>query len=128
MHYSTIFPQLFNFIPKHRVEKSIEKRSGDRIAQAFYRVADIFNLSLRTAYGKDSLRKIENNYDRCCHLGMVLFPSRLVEAMNWRDPEMFKVLFEEISGRATLCHVLPDINFVFIIRCMPLTAEPLIFV
>lgn len=30
MHYSTIFQQLFNFIPKHRVEKFVEKLSGDR--------------------------------------------------------------------------------------------------
>ena len=31
MHYSSIFQQLFNFIPRHRFEKSVENLSGDRM-------------------------------------------------------------------------------------------------
>ena len=35
MHYSSIFQQLFNFIPRHRFEKSVEKLSGDRYCKHF---------------------------------------------------------------------------------------------
>jgi len=49
--------------------------------------------------GKDSLREIENallaNHKRLYHLGMeAVAKSTLSEAMNRRNPEIFKALFE----------------------------------
>ena len=54
------------------------------------------------------MREIENgllaNHDRLYHLGMeVVSKSTLSEAMNRRDPEIFKALFEEILDRALKC-------------------------
>ena len=51
--------------------------------------------------GKDSLREIETallaNHKRLYHLGMeAVAKSTLSEAMNRRNPEIFKALFEEI--------------------------------
>ena len=54
--------------------------------------------------GKDSLREIENallaNHKRFYHLGMeAVAKSTLSEAMNRRNPEIFKALFEELLNR-----------------------------
>ena len=54
--------------------------------------------------GKDSLREIENallaNHKRLYHLGMeAVAKSTLSEAMNRRNPEIFKALFEELLDR-----------------------------
>ena len=108
MHYSSIFQQLFNFIPRHRFEKSVEKLSGDRYCKHFTAWRQFLTCLYAQITGKDSLREIENgllaNHDRLYHLGMeIVSKSTLSEAMNRRDPEIFKALFEEILDRALTC-------------------------
>ena len=108
MHYSSIFQQLFNFIPRHRFEKSVEKLSGDRYCKHFTAWRQFLTCLYAQITGKDSLREIENgllaNHNRLYHLGMeVVSKSTLSEAMNRRDPEIFKALFEEILDRALKC-------------------------
>ena len=66
--------------------------------------------------GKDSLREIENallaNHKRLYHLGMeAVAKSTLSEAMNRRNPEIFKALFEEILDRVMA--VAPKHKFKF---------------
>ena len=66
--------------------------------------------------GKDSLREIENallaNHKRLYHLGMeAVAKSILSEAMNRRNPEIFKALFEEILDRVMA--VAPKHKFKF---------------
>lgn len=108
MHYSSIFQQLFNFIPRHRFEKSVEKLSGDRYCKHFTAWRQFLTCLYAQITGKDSLREIENgllaNHNRLYHLGMeVVSKSTLSEAMNRRDPEIFKALFEEILDGALKC-------------------------
>ena len=108
MYYSSIFQQLFNFIPRHRFEKSAENLSGDRYCKHFTAWRQFLTCLYAQITGKDSLREIENgplvNHDRLYHLGMeVVSKSTLSEAMNRRDPEIFKALFEEILDRALKC-------------------------
>ena len=105
MHYSSIFQQLFNFIPRHRFEKSVENLSGDRYCKHFTAWRQFLTCLYAQITGKDSLREIENgllaNHDRLYHLGMEVVPkSTLSEAMNRRAPEIFKALFDEILDRA----------------------------
>jgi hypothetical protein len=66
--------------------------------------------------GKDSLREIENallaNHKRLYHPGMeAVAKSTLSEAMNRRNPEIFKALFEEILDRVMA--VAPKHKFKF---------------
>ena len=66
--------------------------------------------------GKDSLREIETallaNHKRLYPLGMeAVAKSTLSEAMNRRDPEIFKALFEEILDR--VMSVAPKHKFKF---------------
>ena len=66
--------------------------------------------------GKDSLREIENallaNHKRLYHLGMeAVAKSTLSEAMNRRNPEIFKALFEELLDRVMA--VAPKHKFKF---------------
>ena len=66
--------------------------------------------------GKDSLREIENallaNHKRLYHLGMeAVTKSTLSEAMNRRNLEIFKALFEEILDRVMA--VVPKHKFKF---------------
>ena len=73
MHYSSIFQQLFNFIPEHRFEKSAENLSGDRYCKHFTAWWQFLTCLYAQITGKDSLREIENgllaNHDRLYHLG-----------------------------------------------------------
>lgn len=108
MHYNTIFQQLFNFIPRHRFEKSVEKNSGDRYCKHFTAWRQALTCLYAQITGKDSLREIESgllaNHKRLYHLGMeAVSRSTLAEAMNRRSPEIFKALFEEILDRAMSC-------------------------
>ena len=98
----------FIFIPRHRFEKSVENLSGDRYCKHFTAWRQFLTCLYAQITGKDSLREIENgllaNHDRLYHLGMEVVPkSTLSEAMNRRDPEIFKALFEEILDRALKC-------------------------
>ena len=98
----------YNFIPRHRFEKSVEKLSGDRYCKHFTAWRQFLTCLYAQITGKDSLREIENgllaNHNRLYHLGMeVVSKSTLSEAMNRRDPEIFKALFEEILDRALKC-------------------------
>ena len=76
------------------------------------------------------MREIENallaNHKRLYHLGMeAVAKSTLSEAMNRRNPEIFKALFEEIPDR--VMQSLRNINSSSKIRCMPSTALQLPF-
>ncbi len=104
MHYNSIFQQLFNFIPRHRFEKSVKNLSGDRYCKHFTTWKQFLTLLYAQITGKDSLREIEEgllaNHKRLYHLGMEVVPkSTLSEAMNRRSPEMFQQLFEELLDR-----------------------------
>ena len=104
MYYNSIYSQLFNFIPRYRFEKIVKKSGGDRYCKHFTAWKQFLTLLFAQISGKDSLREIENalraNHKRLYHLGMeAVAKSTLSEAMNRRNPEMFKVLFEEILDR-----------------------------
>jgi len=104
MHYNTVFQQLFNLIPRHRFEKSVEILGGDRYCKHFSAWKQCLTLLYAQITGKDSLREIETgllaNQKNLYHLGMEAVPrSTLSEAMNRRDPEIFKALFEEMLDR-----------------------------
>ena len=107
MYYNNIFSQLFNFIPRYRFEKIVKKSGGDRYCKHFTAWKQFLTLLFAQISGKDSLREIENallaNHKRLYHLGMeAVAKSTLSEAMNRRNPEIFKALFEEIFDREVL--------------------------
>ena len=95
MYYSSIYSQLFNFIPRYRFEKIVKKSGGDRYCKHFTAWKLFLTLLFAQISGKDSLREIENallaNHKRLYHLGMeAVAKSTLSEAMNRRNPEIFK--------------------------------------
>ena len=82
--------------------------------QAFHRMETISDFAQIS--GKDSLCEIENallaNHKRLYYLGMeAVAKSTLSEAMNRRNPEIFKALFEEILDRVMA--VAPKHKFKF---------------
>ena len=102
--------QLFNFIPRYRFEKIVKKSGGDRYCKHFTAWKQFLTLLFAQISGKDSLREIENallaNHKRLYHPGMeAVAKSTLSEAMNRRNPEIFKALF--IIG-AILCMFFID--------------------
>ncbi len=104
VYYHSIFQQLFNFIPRYRFEKIVKKSGGDRYCKHFTAWKQFLTLLFAQISGKDSLREIENallaNHKRLYHLGMeAVAKSTLSEAMNRRNPEMFKAIFEELLDR-----------------------------
>ena len=110
MYYNSIYSQLFNFIPRYRLEKIVKKSGGDRYCKHFTAWKQFLTLLFAQISGKDSLREIENallaNHKHLYHLAMeVVAKSTLSEAMNRRNPEIFKVLF--IIG-AILCMFFID--------------------
>ena len=95
MYYNSIFSQLFNFIPRYRFEKIVNKSGGDRYCKHFTVWKQFLTLLFAQISGKDSLREIENallaNHKRLYHFGMeAVAKSTLSEAMNRRNPEIFK--------------------------------------
>ena len=116
-YYYGIFSQLFNFIPRYRFEKIVKKSGGDRYCKHFTAWKQFLTLLFAQISGKDSLREIENallvNHKRLYHhLGMeAVAKSTLSEAMNRRNPEIFKALFEEILDRVMA--VAPKHKFKF---------------
>ena len=108
MYYNIIFQQLFNFIPRYRFEKSVKNLSGDHYCKTFSAWQQFLTCLYAQITGKDSLREIERglvaNHNRLYHLGMTaVAKSTLADAMNRRNPEMFRELFEEILARAMGC-------------------------
>ena len=108
VYYNSIFQQLFNFIPRYRFEKSVKNLSGDHYCKTFSAWQQFLTCLYAQITGKDSLREIERglvaNHNRLYHLGMTaVAKSTLADAMNRRNPEMFRELFEEILARATEC-------------------------
>ena len=104
MYYNSIYSQLINFIPRYRFEKIVKKSGEDRYCKHFTAWKQFLTLLFAQISGKDSLREIENallaNHKRLYHLGMeAVAKSTLSEAMNRRNPEIFKALFEEILDR-----------------------------
>ena len=104
MYYNSIYSQLFNFIPRYRFEKIVNKSGGDRYCKHFTAWKQFLTLLFAQISGKDSLREIENallaNHKRLYHLGMeAVAKSTLSKAMNRRNPEIFQALFEEILDR-----------------------------
>ena len=116
MYYNSIYSQLFNFIPRYLLEKIVKKSGGDRYCKHFTAWKQFLTLLFAQISGKDSLREIENallaNHKRLYHLGMeAVAKSTLSEAMNRRNPEIFKALFEEILDRVMA--VAPKHKFKF---------------
>ena len=97
-------------------EKIVKKSGGDRYCKHFTAWKQFLTLLFAQISGKDSLREIENallaNHKRLYHLGMeAVAKSTLSEAMNRRNPEIFKALFEEILDRVMA--VAPKHKFKF---------------
>ena len=116
MHYNSIYSQLFNFIPRYRFEKIVKKSGEDRYCKHFTAWKQFLTLLFAQISGKDSLREIETallaNHKRLYHFGMeAVAKSTLSEAMNRRNPEIFKALFEEILDRVMA--VAPKHKFKF---------------
>ena len=106
MQYNSIFSQLFQFIPRHRFEKSVESAGADRHCRHFSAWRQFLTCLYAQITGKDSLREISDglltNRARLCHLGMEpVAKSTLANAMNRRDPAVFKALFDELLARCT---------------------------
>ena len=106
MQYNSIFSQLFQFIPRHRFEKSVESAGADRHCRHFSAWRQFLACLYAQITGKDSLREISDglltNRARLCHLGMEpVAKSTLADAMNRRDPAVFKALFDELLARCT---------------------------
>ena len=106
MHYNTIFSQLFQFIPRHRFEKSVDTGGADRYCKHFSTWRQFLTCLYAQITGKDSLREICDglltNKTRLYHLGMEpVAKSTLADAMNRRDPAVFEALFEELLSRCT---------------------------
>ena len=58
MYYSSIFQQLFKFIPRYRFDKTVEKVSGDRYCKSFSAWRQFLTCLYAQITGKDSLREI----------------------------------------------------------------------
>ena len=106
MQYNSIFSQLFQFIPRHRFEKSVESAGADRHCRHFSAWRQFLTCLYAQITGKDSLRVISDglltNRARLYHLGMEpVAKSTLADAMNRRDPAVFKALFDELLARCT---------------------------
>ena len=99
--------------------------------QAFYSLETVPDFAVCSNFRQRFFAEIENalltNHKRLYHLGMEdVAKSTLSEAMNRRNPEIFKALFEEILDRVMA--VAPKHKFKFKIRCMPSTAQQSTFV
>ncbi|MBO4619637.1 MAG: DUF4372 domain-containing protein, partial [Victivallales bacterium] len=106
MHYNSIFSQLFQFMPRHRFEKTAEANSSNRYCKHFTAWRQLLTCLYAQITGKDSLREICDglltNQTRLYHLGMEpVAKSTLADAMNRRDPAVFKALFDELLARCT---------------------------
>ena len=106
MQYNSIFSHLFQFIPRHHFEKSVESAGADRHCRHFSAWRQFLTCLYAQITGKDSLREISDglltNRARLCHLGMKpVAKSTLADAMNRRDPAVFKALFDELLARCT---------------------------
>jgi putative transposase len=104
MQYNSIFSQLFQFIPRHRFEKSVESAGADRHCRHFSAWRQFLTCLYAQITGKDSLREISDglltNRARLCHLGMEpVAKSTLADAMNRRAPAVFKALFDELLAK-----------------------------
>ena len=106
MHYNTIFSQHFQFIPRHRFEKSVETNGANRYCKHFTAWRQFLTCLYAQITGKDSLREICDglltNQSRLYQPDMEpVARSTLSDAMNRRPPEMFESLFDEVLDRAT---------------------------
>lgn len=116
MYYNSIFSQLLQFVPRYRFTKIVEKFGEDRYCKHFTAWKQFLTLLFAQITGNDSLREIEvgllTNHSRLYHLGMeAVARSTLSEAMNRRNPEIFKALFEEILDRVMACAPKHKFNF-----------------
>ena len=106
MQYNTIFSQLFQFMPRHRFEKTAGASGSDRYCKHFTAWRQLLTCLYAQITGKDSLREVSDglltNRSRLYHLGMEpVAKSTLADAMNRRDPAVFKSLFDELLARCT---------------------------
>ena len=109
LNFSTSYPDIV-------LKKIVKKSGGDRYCKHFTAWKQFLALLFAQISGKDSLREIENvllaNHKRLYHPGMeAVAKSMLSEAMNRRNPEIFKALFEEILDRVMA--VAPKHKFKF---------------
>lgn len=115
-YYPTVFNQLFNFIPRHVLEKASLRYGGDRYVKGFTTWRHFLVLLYAQVTMKQSLREIETGLatqrPKLYHLGLrAVARSTLSDAMARRDPAIFEALFNAILGRTA--HVAPRHRFQF---------------
>ena len=106
MHYNTIFSQLFQFILRHRFEKSVEANGAHCCCKHFTAWRQFLACLYAQISGMESLREfcdgLLTNQARLCHLVMEpVAKSTLADAMNRRNPSFFEDLFNELLDRCT---------------------------
>ncbi len=94
----TVFNQLFNFIPRHVFEKSVNARGADRYVKIFKAWHQFLLLLYAQATGKQSLREIEGglqlHHARLYHLGLKPIPrSTIADGLQRRECGLFEELF-----------------------------------
>jgi len=103
-YYPTVFNQLFNFIPRHALERVSRQLSGDRYVKGFTSWRQFLVLLYAQVSSKQSLRDIESGllaqHSKLYHLGLQpVRRSTLADAMARRDPAIFEGLFYAILER-----------------------------
>ena len=96
------------------MKKIVKKSGGDRYCKHFTAWKQFLTLLIAKISGKDSLREIEStlpaDHKHLYHPGIdAVAKSTLSEAMNRRNPEIFKALFEEILDRVMA--VAPKLSY-----------------
>jgi hypothetical protein len=94
----TVFNQLFNFIPRHVFEKSVQVHQADRYAKSFKAWQQFLLLLYAQATGKQSLRDIVGGLQlhntKLYHLGLRPVPrSTISDGMERRDCKLFEEMF-----------------------------------
>jgi hypothetical protein len=108
----TVFNQLFNFIPRHVFEKSVDSYGSDRYAKSFKAWHQFLLLLYAQATGKQSLREIEGGLQlhqaKLYHLGLKqVARSTMADGMERRDCRLFEELFYAMvrqTSRKAPCH------------------------
>jgi hypothetical protein len=100
----TVFNQLFNFIPRHGFEKSVNRHGADRYAKSFKAWHQFLLLLYAQATGKQSLREIEGglqlHHARLYHLGLrPVARSTIADGLERRGCGLFEELFHAMVRR-----------------------------
>jgi adenine-specific DNA methylase len=103
-HYSTVFNQLLQLLPRHEFEKSVSARNGDRYVKYFTCWQQFITLLYAQIRSKDSLRDISTSLNsqaqKWYHIGLTkVSRSTLSDANNRRPHEVFEHLFYKLLQR-----------------------------